>query len=349
MSAVADDGVWAVVDMPSGAAVCGSEDADCGYVSLTLTSAPVGGALGATLVCPPFCPGAVHAGVVPIASSHGGFALGTDPSAPHGSLPVQLPSTDYGYTSEGVYCAVACAKTGLFTDPSTGACTNASDPASFACAYGSGGGCITCPSGALCPGGTRLWPRVGFWAPSDAVSAVLPCEAPYPELKCGGWNVTRGAVQCGARYKTGSPLCGACAPGHYLPGDGTCVPCPVVASAWDRYRGIIYLLCGVLAASTCVGALLVALVKWNGGTLDGSAMLLAGLVQWSVAALQTVAQAAPASAASLPAFLSTLFRGIAVLQLDGVLLPPACTGSYAFESQVRQADDGASRCKSRRG
>ena len=59
------------------------------------------------------------------------------------------------------------------------------------------------------------------------------------------------------------------------------------------------------------------------------------LALWSVAALQTVSQAAPASAAALPPFLATLFRGVAVLQLDGVLLPPACTGAYAFESDVR--------------
>jgi len=52
-------------------------------------------------------------------------------------------------------------------------------------------------------------------------------------------------------------------------------------------------------------------------------VLLLGLVQWSIAALQTVAQAAPASAAVPAPFLATLFRGIAVLQLDEVLLPPA--------------------------
>lgn len=84
-----------------------------------------------------------------------------------------------------------------------------------------------------------------------------------------------------------------------------------------------------------IGLLLVALVKLYDGTLEGSARLLLDLALWSVAALQTVSQAASASAAALPPFLATMFRGVAVLQLDGVLLPPACTGSYAFESQVR--------------
>ena len=99
---------------------------------------------------------------------------------------------------------------------------------------------------------------------------------------------------------------------------------------------MIVLLGGALAVALCVGLMLSALVKCYGGTLDGSVRLLLDLALWSVAALQTVAQAAPSSAAALPPFLATLFRGLAVLQLDGVLLPPACTGAYAFESEVCQ-------------
>ena len=335
VSAVSDDGAWAVLDTPSAAALCGSEAGDCGYATLLMTTAPGGGALGATLACPPFCPGAVGGSVVPIALPGGGFALGTDPPTSLGSLPSLLPSIDSGASSAGIYYAAACAQTGLWTDPATGACANASDPASSRCAYGSGAGCSDCPGGALCPGGPRLWPRIGFWAPSEAASSVSPCGPPDPEAKCGGWNVSRSAVQCGVAYRAGSPFCGACAPGYYLPGDGSCAACPVVAGAWGRYSVVVLLLCGALAAALCVGLLLVALVKLYGGTLEGSARLVLDLAVWSVAALQTVSQAAPASAAALPPFLATLFRGVAVLQLDGVLLPPACTGAYAFESEVR--------------
>ena len=335
ISAVSDDGAWAVLDTPSAAALCGSEAGDCGYAALLLTTAPVGGALGVTLTCPPFCSGAVGGGVVPIARPGFGFALGTDPPSSLGSLPSLLPAAaDSGASSAGIYYAAACAQTGLWTDPASGACANASDPASSRCAYGSGAGCTDCPGGALCPGGSRLWPRVGFWAPSETVSSVSPCGTPYPEAKCRGWNISRGAVQCGAAYRVGSSLCGACAPGFYLPGDGSCTACPVIAGVWGRYRVVVLLLCGALAAALCVGLMLMALVKLYGGTLDGSARLVLDLTLWSVAALQTVSQAAPASAAALPPFLATLFRGVAVLQLDGVLLPPACTGAYAFESEV---------------
>ena len=193
----------------------------------------------------------------------------------------------------------------------------------------------------MCPGGSRMWPRVGYWVPSEVASTVSACAPPDPEVKCGGWNISRGAVQCGPAYQAGSPLCGACAPGYYLPGDGSCTACPVIIGVWARYCVVILLLSVAVVAALCVGLLLIALVKCVGGTLDGSARLLLDLVLWSIAAVQTVSQAAPASAASLPPLLATVFRGIAVLQLDGVLLPPACTGAYAFESQVGRTSSTA--------
>lgn len=47
------------------------------------------------------------------------------------------------------------ARAGVFTDPTTGGCSNASDPASLNCAYGAGENCALCPLSALCPGGFR--------------------------------------------------------------------------------------------------------------------------------------------------------------------------------------------------
>jgi len=62
------------------------------------------------------------------------------------------------------------------------------------------------------------------------------------------------------------------------------VPCPPVASAWDRYRGLCLLLAAVLAAVGCVGLLLVLLVRLRGGLLSHRASLLADLAVWSVLA-----------------------------------------------------------------
>jgi len=123
--------------------------------------------------------------------------------------------------------------------------------------------------------------------------------------------------------------------GYYLPGDGSCAACPVVTGLWDRYRSVILLLCGVLAVAACFGLLLVMVVRCYGGTL---ARQCAASCWHSCSGLSQRCRRCrsrpPSLQPSLPTFLATLFRGVAVLQLDEVLLPPACTGAYAFESQV---------------
>lgn len=80
VSAVSSDGAWSVLDTPLSAALCGSAERDCGYATLALRSSPSAGALGATLSCPPVCPGSISGGVVPIATGDGTFALGSDPT-----------------------------------------------------------------------------------------------------------------------------------------------------------------------------------------------------------------------------------------------------------------------------
>ena len=132
---VSADGRWLFAQTPSVAAICSSAGAasqsDCGLAALTLSN-PAGGrgappaarraadgdssapvTLGATLSCPPFCPGA---GVVPVpaASASSAAATGFVPavvSSP-GSAPSPLPSTAYATTSVGLYYARACSATG---------------------------------------------------------------------------------------------------------------------------------------------------------------------------------------------------------------------------------------------
>ena len=113
ISAVSDDGAWAVLDTPTSSALCGAEEtADCGYAALRLTSAAFDEALGASLECPPFCPGAVSGRVVPLAIGSD-FALGTDPPNSNGALPALLASAESEASSEGIYYAAACSQTGL--------------------------------------------------------------------------------------------------------------------------------------------------------------------------------------------------------------------------------------------
>jgi len=142
----------------------------------------------------------------------------------------------------------------VWTDPLTGACTNASDPASYNCAFGGGDGCVRCFDGALCPGGSRLWPRVGYWAASDSVSSVAPCPPPDPLIKCQGWNVSAGLVQCGGAAARAlvvllQRLCGEVLP---LRRRIALHPAQLSLVLGDRYRGALGLLCGVVASATVV-------------------------------------------------------------------------------------------------
>jgi len=263
VSAVSEDGAWAVLDTPSSEQLCAGNAIDCGYATLVLSNSPSPAMLGATLACPPFCPGVVGGSTVPIAVSGGAFALGTYPMA-DGSLPSLLPAVPAS-SALGVYYAVDCAAAGLWTDPLTGACSNASDPRSFECAYSGRGGCVACPSGGLCPGGSRLWPRAGYWVASDTSSAALPCPPPNPGVRCGGWDITAGTVKCGSGFRPGSYLCASCDDGLYSLNDGSCSNCPAVSSPWDRYRGLLLLIVGTVAAACLVGLVLAALVSTVGG------------------------------------------------------------------------------------
>ena len=153
---------------------------------------------------------------------------------------------------------------GIYTNPGTGACANASDPAAAACAYGAGDSCVACPANALCPGGFRAWPARGYWSPAEASATVVPCAIPGAADRCLGWSSALGAVQCGSGYLQGSYLCGACERGFFLSGDGTCGACPVSPSLWVQFRGLFILISIVAAFS-----LVVYVTFWVGALTAG--------------------------------------------------------------------------------
>ena len=236
--------------------------------------------------------------------------------------------------SQGFYYTLACAQTGLFTDPSTGACSDPSNPASLNCAYGSGESCVGCPVGTLCPGGRRLWPRAGFWVSSESATEVIACPPPDAETRCQGWSVVRGASECGTGYLTGSYLCGACAPAYFPSDEGKCEACPVVTGAWEKYRGIVLLVGSLASLVAVIGGILYAQVRYIGGSFNGGAKQLAALGVWGMTTLQAFSQASQVSSAALPPILAALYRGVAVLQLQGIVMHPSCTGAYPFQTQV---------------
>ena len=137
-----------------------------------------------------------------------------------------------------------------------------------------------------------------------------------------------------------SYLCETCADGSFPPGDGSCTGCPVVTGVWQRYRGLIALLAGVVAIAVVVYLCILVLVRIVGGAVSASAQHVVALIAWSLQAIQIVSQVTRASSTSLPAIMRAVYAGVALLQLEGILLPPQCTGAYPFETEVSSGGNG---------
>lgn len=103
------------------------------------------------------------------------------------AAPTVLPGLPPPSTSaaSGFMYVQSCAlgDSATFTDPSTGACLNVTDPRFSRCPWvdgSDGNNCKLCPPGAICSG-RKAWPLRGFWASSDASGAVYACAAPAAE------------------------------------------------------------------------------------------------------------------------------------------------------------------------
>lgn len=58
------------------------------------------------------------------------------------------------------------------------------------------------------------------------------------------------------------------------------------------------------------------------------------LLVWLLQVVQTLSQVARVSSSRLPVLLRATFRAVALIQLQGIVLPPACTGVFAFQQEV---------------
>jgi hypothetical protein len=293
---VSADGQWLVTRTPTQAQMC-SSSGTCADATLVLSNPPIaalaGGrrvaddatsvaTRGATLSCPPFCPNMLAAAAVPLAveGSTDTFVPAAVLTTPAGRVVSPIDTTSLAETTAGIYYAVSCTASGLYTDPTTGACTNASDPRSARCAFGSGDTCQPCPKGALCPGGSFAWPLPGYYSSSAASLRILPCTPPEPTLRCAGWNTLTGRTQCGPTYRQGSYLCESCSVGAYAFGDGSCRMCPVVTGAWDRYSGLLILLSAIVGFALAVYVCLFLFISSVGGTITNGAKNLVTLTIW---------------------------------------------------------------------
>ena len=99
--------------------------------------------------------------------------------------------------------------------------------------------CIACPPTALCPGGSRMWPKRGYWKSNELNTdrnSILECPPPKTE-RCVGWDPVKKETMCGVGYEKSTYLCSACEKGYYWPNvmmksnnqtgqRRTCLQCP---------------------------------------------------------------------------------------------------------------------------
>ena len=251
---------------------------------------------------------------------------------------VDSAGTGTGGGGGGVRYVDPCAG---FTDPTTGACGNASDPRSRNCAFGSGAECVACPAGALCPGGARAWPLPGFWTQNEGSGVILPC--PFPAIeRCTQWDGASKSVTCGNIYAPNSVVCGACASGYYAATDGSCEACPSAKDAWTVIAPGLTFFAYLIAGSLLLVGAAVLLVhckqrrqqQRSGGTdasagklqLQQIAYRVASLMSWLFIVLQVQSQVANAAGPGLPPFLRQLYTRINLFSFSGLGTPPACLG-----------------------
>jgi hypothetical protein len=209
--AVSADGRWIAFFAPDPLHVCHSPSATCSYATIVVSNQHDNATRGATLACPPFCSGSLGngSGVVPLVSNV--TAPAAVPAARLSSglvLPLSLSDYAAGTVSgdivlpfpAGLYYSEACSASLIYTAPTTGACTNTSDPRSAFCAFGGGNACRPCPSGAICPGGFRCWPLAGFYVPVEGTADVRPCGEPGGTVRCAGWSTALSQTRCGPGY-----------------------------------------------------------------------------------------------------------------------------------------------------
>ena len=122
---------------------------------------------------------------------------------------------------------------------------------------------MPCPDGAVCPGGFRLWPKVGHWIEGNVEEAARKAWHNPPAIdkcafpaaaRCAGYSPARQASACGEGYA--GDRCGDCVGGYYQDGDGFCLACPENSLAAVAASGLLIALAllGVFVAVLCLSA-----------------------------------------------------------------------------------------------
>eukprot|EP00698_Gefionella_okellyi_P009938 TRINITY_DN2556_c0_g1_i3.p1 TRINITY_DN2556_c0_g1~~TRINITY_DN2556_c0_g1_i3.p1 ORF type:complete len:3589 (+),score=699.74 TRINITY_DN2556_c0_g1_i3:128-10894(+) len=168
--------------------------------------------------------------------------------------------------------------------------------------FGIGLACQTCPPGAICPGGFRVWPNAGYWNSGETDTRVYPC---VPSVACLGGRYSA----CATGY--GGSLCGQCNDDFYRARDYTCGRC----SGPGLQAMLLVLQMAFLAVFIIVAAFV------SDETLSDAAFVVSNLrgLWVCTAGLQ-----------DLPDFVQQVLSILSLLAADMNFSQPGCSGVSTF-------------------
>jgi hypothetical protein len=302
--------------------------------------------LGTSSGCGPSCPGGGTIGMFqvsalvadgtasdPVASLDTAFAV-----FPERALFAQQPLTGLlqrPSINDAIKFVAKCSAAGDFTDVDTNGadCLTPGSPGFAKCAFGDAfqNNCQLCPfstaspPGAICPGGSIARPRAGYWSPSETSANVVKCNYPAFE-RCLGWNQTTRVVDCGAKYVTGSRLCGQCAKEFYTLRDGSCGKCPDAVDPVDDFgRPLGFMACflaGLLIVMLCLVAIV---VRTYGGKYRTGFKLIGKFLVSSIIVIGVLVQVGKRATKDLPQnIIRRVFEGLVVFQFEIPIPPTKC-------------------------
>ncbi|KNC52830.1 uncharacterized protein AMSG_08972 [Thecamonas trahens ATCC 50062] len=210
----------------------------------------------------------------------------------------QLTLLTPGVTAEG-YLAIT------LTHPLTGTFTSYDDlfftnDCPFEGQFGRGLECKSCPDGAFCPGGYRLWPLPGYWTPAEDAGFVVKCSEPSERCLGGRFAL------CSSGYA--DKACANCAHGYYRLGPA-CVACSSSTAVFVTLVATNVVFCALFIAATLV---------LNDSLLNSATQFLLGvLVLYSVA---------KTNASAMTGWLAELYQLLSLVAMDFRFVRPGCQG-----------------------
>ena len=210
-------------------------------------------------------------------------------------------------------------------------------PSAANCPVGEGASCSPCPTGAICPGGNRVWPQPGYWTPSETYGSVFQCSPPSTQ-RCQGWSRRYNATDCGPNFDRSSYSCVECIPGFYFE-DGACYPCSDVrtfdfSGKWLPMVVTVGILLLIFLVQTAAFRRMFRYLDLPSSWMQ-SARVSWEVVLYALVTLQVIGQVSRAWSPGLPRVQRQIFALFQFIQLDfSTVTPKECRTGYHFTSEV---------------